>query len=140
MYGQGLSARFRYPSDPPFDDLYRDYGMYLAGITGADVEGCVAHFRTKVEQTDPDEVGTYPAEVLVNLLVRLERPAEALAVARQYLAQSDNPRPACPSIGELCRLAQDYRALAEVARIQGDAVHFMAGLLADSRHLHDKNA
>ena len=129
-YGQRLSMRFQYPGEGPFEDTYRDYGTYLAGLAGADVEGSIAHFRAKVDQADPDVVGTYPAEVLVNFLVRLERPAEALAVAKRYLARSDNPRPACPSITELCRLTHDYRALADLARDRGDAVHFMAGILA----------
>jgi len=34
------------------------------------------------------------------------------------------------SLAELCPLVGDYRTLAEAAREQGDAEHFMAGLLA----------
>jgi hypothetical protein len=75
-------------------------------------------------------VGTYPAEVLVNLLLRLERPAEALAVARKHLANRGGRQLTCPGLAELCQKAGDYRVLAEVAREQGDAVHFLAGLLA----------
>jgi hypothetical protein len=130
LYGQRLSPRLRYPSDPPFDDTYRDYGAYLAILAGDDVEAGLQHFRTKAEQADPETIGTYPAEVLVNLLLRLERPAEALAVARRFLAGADGRRLTCPSISELCQRMQDYRTLAEVAREQGDAVHFVAGLIA----------
>src|SRR6185312_7547050 len=50
------------------------------------VEEGLDYFRTKAEEADPETVGTYPAQVLVNLLLRLDRPAEALAVARKYLA------------------------------------------------------
>jgi hypothetical protein len=32
-------------------------------------------------------------------------------------------------VAELCQKVRDYRALAEVARGQGDVLHFMAGLL-----------
>jgi len=71
--------------------------------------------------------------VLVNLLLRVDRPAEALAVARQHLAAGDSRMMACPSISELCQRAGDFRTLAEVAREQGDAVHFLAGLLAQRR-------
>ena len=74
--------------------------------------------------------GTYPAQVLVNLLLRLDRPGEALAIARQFLASADPQQLSCPTIPELCQRAGDYQALAEVAREQGDAVHFLAGLLA----------
>jgi hypothetical protein len=133
-YGQKLSPRFQYPGEPPFEDQYRDYGVYLAVLAGDEEEEGIAHFRTKAENADPNTVGTFPAEVLVNLLVRINRPTEALAIARRYLTKSDNTiRPTCPSITELCRQTKDYRTLAEVAREQGDPVHFMAGLLAAAK-------
>jgi hypothetical protein len=129
-YGQRLSPRLRYQSDPPFDEQYRDYGIFLAILAGDRVQEGLAHFRAKAEQADPETVGTYPAEVLVNLLLRLGRPAEALAVARRNLAGVDNRRLTCPGISELCQQVRDYRTLAEVAREQGDPVHFVAGLIA----------
>ncbi len=76
---------------------------------------------------------TYPAEVLVNLLLRLERPQEALAVARQYLAGADERRIRCPGIVDLCQRVQDFRTLAEVAREQNNPVHFVAGLIAAAK-------
>jgi hypothetical protein len=129
-YGKRLSSRLRYPGDPPFEDTYRDYGVYLAILAGEDVEGGLEHFRTKAAEADPETVGTYPAEVLVNLLLHLQRPREALEVARRYLARVDNRRLTCPGISELCQRVQDYRTLAEVAREQGDPVHYVAGLIA----------
>jgi hypothetical protein len=62
--------------------------------------------------------------------VRLKREKDALEVARKYLSKIDNRRLTCPSVSELCQRVGDYRTLAEAAREQGDAVHFMAGLLA----------
>ncbi|HJT79092.1 MAG TPA: hypothetical protein VJ739_17990 [Gemmataceae bacterium] len=132
-YGQRLSGRLRYPGDPPFEDTYRDYGVYLSILAGDGVEEGLAHFRTKAEQADPETIGTYPAEVLVNLLLRLDRPAEALTVARRFLAGVTDRRLTCPGVGELCQKVKDYRTLAEVAREQGDPVHFVAGLIAERR-------
>jgi hypothetical protein len=129
-YGARLPTRLRYNSDPPFEDQYRDYGVYLATLAGDNVEEGIAHFRAKAESADPETVGSFPAEVLVNLLLRLGRNAEALAVARKHLAGVDSRRLSCPAIAELCQRANDYRTLAEVAREQGDPVHFLAGLLA----------
>ncbi|HXG10448.1 MAG TPA: hypothetical protein VNK04_11845 [Gemmataceae bacterium] len=134
QYGQRLPARLRYPGDPPFEDQYRAYGLYLDALAGENVEEALAYFRRQAEEADPETVGTYPAEVLVNLLLRLDRPAEALAVARRFLTKVDSRRLSCPGIAELCRLAGDYGTLAEVAREQGDTVHFLAGLIAVSRH------
>ncbi len=132
-YGQSLSGRFVNPGDPPFEDLYRAIGIYLAILAGDNVEEGLDYFRHQAEQADPETIGTYPAQVLVNLLLRLERPTEALAVARKYLAAADNRQLSCPSIVELCRKVGDYRTLAEVARAQSDPVHFLAGLLATRR-------
>jgi hypothetical protein len=132
-YGQHLSGRFVNPGDPPFEDQYRAIGIYLAILAGDNIEEGLNYFRAQAEQADPDTVGTYPAQVLVNLLLRLDRAPEALAVARKYLASADNRQMSCPSIVELCQKVHDYRTLAEVAREQGDPVHFLAGLLASQK-------
>jgi hypothetical protein len=132
-YGQHLSGRFVNPGDPPFEDLYRAIGIYLAILAGDNVEEGLDYFRKQAEQADPETVGTYPAQVLVNLLLRLDRAAEALAVARKYLASADNRQLSCPSIVELCQKVGDYRTLAEVAREQSDPVHFLAALLASKK-------
>jgi hypothetical protein len=132
-YGQRLSPRFRYATEPPFDDQYRDYGIYLASLAGDQVEEAIAHFRAKVDKADPETDGTRPAEVLVNLLLRLDRPEEALAVARRFLASADQRPLTCPGITELCQRTKDFKTLAEVAREQGDPVHFVAGLIASGR-------
>jgi hypothetical protein len=129
-YGTHLTGRFVNRGDPPFENLYEGYGHYFGVLAGHDVEKNLDYFRAQADAADPETVGTFPAEVLVNLLLRLDRPTEALAVARKHLARVDNRRLTCPGIAELCQKVKDYRTLAEVAREQGDAVHFMAGLLA----------
>jgi hypothetical protein len=129
-YGGRLSGRFKSAGDPPFEDLYKSHGIYLAILAGENVEQNLNYFREQAENADPQTIGTYPAEVLVNLLLRLNRPAEALAVARKRLAGPHSHQLTCPSIAELCQKVNDFRTLAEVAREQGDPIHFMAGLLA----------
>jgi hypothetical protein len=130
-YGQRLSGRFVSSGDPPFEDLYRSHGIYLAILSGKQVEEGLDYFRKQAADADPETVGTYPAQVLVNLLLRLDRPKEALEVARRYLADVDNRQISCPSIAELCNKVGDYHTLAQVAREQNDPVHFLAGLLAE---------
>jgi hypothetical protein len=129
-YGARLSRKFTNPGDPPFENLYQAHGIYLAILAGDHVEENLNYFREQAANADPQTIGTFPAEVLVNLLVRLKREKEALAVARKYLTGVDHRRLTCPSVSELCQRVGDYRTLAEAAREQGDAVHFMAGLLA----------
>jgi hypothetical protein len=129
-YGSRLSGRFLGRNDPPFEDFYKAYGAYLAVLAGDKVEQGLDYFRDQAEKADPQEIGTYPAEVLVNLLLRVDRPAEALAVARKHLAGADDRQLTCPGVSDLCRKVGDYHTLAELARERGDPVHFLAGLLA----------
>ena len=128
-YGKRLSTRFRGRSEPPFEDMYEAYDRYLAILTGEDVEGGLAYFREQADKSEAEGAGTYSAEVLVNLLLRLERPKEALAVARKHLVKADGRQLTCPGVAELCQQVGDYQTLAEAAREHGDVVHFLAGLL-----------
>jgi hypothetical protein len=128
-YGKRLSTRFSPQTDPPFDQQYHDFDKYLAILTGEDVEGGLAHFRKKAEEADPHEIGTYPAEVLVNLLLRLNRNTEALATARKFLGHVADARLSCPNLVELCQRTNSYAALAEIAREQNNPVNYLAGLI-----------
>jgi len=131
-YGAKLTGRFVGQDEPPFDGGYPDYDIYLGILAGDDVEAGIAHFRKKVEAADPEEVGPFPAEVFVNLVVRLDRGAEAIEVARKYLvdAEAEGRQLTCPNLNELCQRYRAYDVLAEVAQQRGDAVHYLAGLIA----------
>jgi hypothetical protein len=129
-YGQRLSGRFQNPGEPPFEETYRAYGIYLSILAGDKVEEGLDYFRAQAANADPETVGTYPAQVLVNLLLRLDRPREALEVARKYLAGADERQITCPGVTELCQRVKDYETLSAVAREQGDPVRFLAGMLA----------
>jgi hypothetical protein len=128
-YGEKLSPRFRYHTDPPFEDQYRDYSIYLKVLAGRDVDEGLEHFRAKAEAADPETVGTYPAQVLVTLLDRTGRTEEALAAYARYLAQADMRELSCPPLPELCQKAGDFRPLVEVSHRRGDLVNYAAGLL-----------
>lgn len=129
-YGERLSPQFHYHSEPPFDDQYKDYGVYLAVLAGDDVEEGIEHFRKKIAAIDLEEIGTYPVEVFVNLLLRAGRIDEAVDVAAKYLVQSDERQLTCPGVVELCVRAGRYETLAELARQHENPVHYLAGLIA----------
>lgn len=130
QYGKKLQGRFVGEDSPPFDGGYADYEVYLSILAGDRVEEGLAHFRNKLETADPEEVGTYPAEVLVNLLLKLGRGREAVEVARKHLTQSEGRQLTCPNLNELCQRFGAYEALAEAAKQHGDLVHFLAGRIA----------
>jgi hypothetical protein len=104
----------------------------MAGLHWS-VSGKRVHLRCYCQGGQQKTAGTYPVSVLVNLLLRVEHPVEALALARRFLVSAHDRQSSSPSIIELCRKVGDYHTLAEVAHEQGDPVHFLAGLLATSR-------
>ncbi len=128
-YGKRLSPRLQYAGDPPFENQFADYQVYLKALAGREVEEAVAHFQAKASKADPEEVGTFPAQVLINLLYHLNRPGEAVNAYARFLTNADARQLACPSLQELCEKAGDYRPLVEVSRRRGDLVNFTAGLL-----------
>lgn len=129
-YGAHLGSMFQERSDPPFENFHVDHGVYLRALRGDDVDGAVAHFRTKVEGYDPDETGSAPAQILVGLLVRLDRFAEAIEISLRYLKEASPSELACPSALQLCFLAGDFDRLRTLARERGDLLNYVAQALA----------
>jgi hypothetical protein len=115
-YGQRLDPMYHFRGDPPFEDTYRDIGLYLKALLGEDVDAVVAHFRAKI--TGPQD--TLEAEVLINLLSRLERYGEAIQVSLAYVPEASL---------QLCQLAGDYTALGRIAEQRNDAVAFAAAII-----------
>jgi hypothetical protein len=128
-YGEKLSPGLRGSNDPPFDDTYADYRRYLDVVAGVEVEAGLAHFRKKLE-AGAAEGYRYPAEVMVNLLLKADRLPEAVAVAKEHLADADERSLSCPSLAELAKRAGDYGSLAESAKAKADPVTYLAALIA----------
>jgi hypothetical protein len=129
VYGRKLSPGLQGRNDPPFDEGFDDYLAYLNVIAGVDVEAGLERFRTKAER-EAAEGASYPAQVYVNLLLRINRSVDALAAAKKYLLSQDDRNMICPGVGELARKAGDYESMAEAARARNDPVGFLAGLIA----------
>lgn len=127
-YGERLNDNFKFASDPPFENSYADYRMLLEVLDGIEVEKGLAHFKSKIER-EFEEGNTFPAEVYVNLLLKVGRREEALSVAKAYLVKQGRPL-SCPGVYDLCQQAKDFDGLADAARERGDSVTYLAGLIA----------
>jgi hypothetical protein len=126
-YGKRLSANFQFPGRPPFENSFVDYDHYVQALLGVDVDEHIAHFRKKVVETET--AGNWPAQVLINLLVRLERYREALEISLEHLPGAHASEIACPTAQQLCELAGDFDRLAELARQRGDVLTYVAAHL-----------
>lgn len=125
-YGKRLSANFQFPGRPPFENPFVDYNHFVLALLGMNVDEHIAHFRKKVEEM---EAGNWPAQILINLLVRVGRYREALEISLEYLPGAHASEIACPTAQQLCELAGDFDRLAELARERGDVLTYVAAHL-----------
>jgi hypothetical protein len=127
-YGTQLAPMYHYRGDAPFDDPYADHGIYLRTLLGEDVEGGVEYFRSKAREGA--EAGySFPADVFIDLLVRLDRFDEAIAASREFF--SENRPSNGPNTLQLCQMGGNFEALRAVARERGDLLSYAAGVIQD---------
>jgi hypothetical protein len=129
-YGRRLSSRLQFEGAPPFEHTFEDHLRFLGALLGRNVEAAIAHFRDHADNAEGDDLeSSVPAQVLVNLLVRLGRLDEAIDVASQKLAAFPDAALACPGIAELCQRAGRLDRLEGIARTHGNLVQFLAAQL-----------
>ncbi len=128
-YGRCLAPMFHFRGDPPFEDTYADHAVYLRALLGEGVDGAIGHFKIKVIETGAAPMDTTPAEVLIELLVRLGRYAEAIQASLEFFPNSSATPLSCPSGIQLCQMAGDYRQLRELALERGDLLAFAAAVI-----------
>ena len=130
-YGKRLSDRHKYAGDPPFERVYEDHGLYLRALLWAGLATeATRHFRDSLPPADPDGDGeTFAAQILVRLLVRLDRLGEAIEVSAEHLAGVPEGMLIVPGLSQLCERAGRMDRLAEVARAQGDPVRYASAIL-----------
>jgi hypothetical protein len=128
-YGSRLGPMFHYSDYPPFERVYQDRGVYLRALLGEDIDRAVTHFDEKAAGSDPDRDGTRPAEVLVELLIRLAKYDDAIQAFRRYLSDVAQEGLACPSLLQLCQMAGNFEELKQVAEEQSDPLSYLAALI-----------
>lgn len=132
-YGAHLSSMFQTRGQSPFENPFVDYGHFVRARLGLNPEDHIQHFRNKLDESDAEEAGTAPAELLVNLLVESERYEEALEVAKRSLSEATYEL-TCPSILRLCQMAGKYSEMKELARERGDYLTYVAATALEREH------
>jgi hypothetical protein len=123
-YGLHLSSQFKMRGEPPFDDIYRDHAIFLRALIGLDADAAIEHFKHKIAAQDDPMRAIQCAQILVGLLVRLERYGEAVQISFDHLSDIAPNQLACPSLFQLCQLAGDSGRLKELARARGNLLTF----------------
>jgi hypothetical protein len=139
-YACRLPAEVVYAGEAPFEQVGEASRHFFGAQLGHDVDAAVASFRRAALEAKVAEAGSLPADVLVLLLWRLGRPAEALHAALDRPADDGMPSALSatgmlPTLVELATAAGDHTTLQAACRRHGDEITFMASLAAEAgRH------
>jgi hypothetical protein len=130
-YARHLGPLFQFADEPPFENTYTDHGVYLRALAGEDVDRAIGHFEAKAAGADRDRVGSRPAEVLVELLIRLGRYDDAIGASQRHLSDVAPEDLSCPSLLQVCQMAGDFEQLKKVAKQQHDPLSYLAARIQE---------
>ncbi len=129
-YASQLAPQFQYAGEPPFQDYYPAHREFFKVLMNVDRDAALDYFRKQLaaEPDPPDQA--LIAYVLVDLLVRIDRFADAVPIAEQYLLTGDEDFAA--AFSELCEKAGRFDVLERTAEARGDLVTFATALVRQS--------
>lgn len=131
-YGRKLAPGLQGRNDAPFEENYDDFLAYLNVIAGEKVDEGLQRFEAKAAR-EAAEGATFAAQIYVNLLLKADRPTDALAAAKRFLLAEDERNMICPGVNELARKVGDTQTMAEAAKARHDPVGFLASLIAGKK-------
>jgi hypothetical protein len=134
-YACRLPADVTYPGEPPFENVGEASRHFFAAQLGIEPDAAVAFFRRAAASADPLEAGTLPSDVLVVLLHRLGRDAEAIHAAVERPQEGGPPSSLqaagmLPPLVELAAASGQWDLLLNACRQHGDEITFAAALAA----------
>jgi hypothetical protein len=134
LYGCRLPEEVTYPGEPPFENVAEASRLFYGALLGRDADETVRYFRQAAALARVEESGILPADTLVYLLWRLDRPAEALHAALERPAEGGMPSimqaiGMLPSLVDLAVAGNAIDALREACRRRGDEITFAATFL-----------
>jgi len=132
-YGRRLSQQFQYQGDEPFADQYPSNALYFQALLGENVDEAIAYFDQKAELLDPQYNGCAPLETLVDLLARVNRPADAIAAGMKLKPKCVQPIGLAPSLVDLAVQAKQFDAVLAYCKEQGDVLGYAACLAAKGK-------
>jgi hypothetical protein len=131
-YGSRLPEDFQYGSDPPFESTYKDHLIYFNALeakTTSGVKVAVDHFSQKAAALEADGMGALGWEVLIDLLVRIDRRDDALDIAIDQLVGDPDSTGISPGVFEIPKTAAQFERLAGVFLEREELLGFAIGKL-----------
>lgn len=128
-YGRRLHPQFQYPGEEPFLDLYPASTAFFGALLGENVDAGVRYFRQKSDSLSLEDFGTVAVEVLIDLLSRCGRQAEALEVYAKRLPVGTRTMGIAPTLLQLSQRLGKFDAMREICHKRDDLLGYAAALL-----------
>ncbi len=130
IYGRHLHPQYQYPGEEPFLDLFPSSICFFRALLGQQVDVGIRYFTQKAESVDQNDYGTIAIEILIDLLARCGRPAEALKVYHSRLTSESRLVGLAPTMLELSMAVGEYQSMQEICKQRGDLLGFAAALVS----------
>ena len=128
-YGKELHEQFQYEGDEPFTDIYRDHAFYFQALLGENLDEALAYFKDRSDNVDTNQWGTVGIETYIDLLARVGKIEEAIAVTIEKTQPGQRTMGLAPSLLELCERSGNYSPLMDACRGADDVLGFATGLM-----------
>lgn len=129
QYGRKLHPQYQYPGEEPFLDLYPASIAFFRALLGQQVDAGIRYFTQKADSVDQGHYGLLAVEVLIDLLSRCGRQADAIAALEQRVPAGSRTMGIAPSLLQLSQRLGDYRPMQDLAKKRGDLLSYAAALM-----------
>lgn len=129
VYGRQLHPQYQYPGEEPFLDLYPASCAFFRALLGQQVDAGIRYFTQKADSVDQEQFGTVAIEVLIDLLSRCGKHAEALEAYRKRLPAGARLVGIAPSLLQLSERLGEFNAMREICQERNDLLGFAAAAL-----------
>ncbi len=128
-YGRALHPQYQYPGEEPFLDLYPASAAFFRVLLGQQVDAGIRYFAQKADAVDQQQFGTIAIEVLIDLLSRSGRHAEALQAYSKRLPVGARILGIAPTLLQLSQRLGDYQPMLAICKQRDDLLGYAAAIL-----------
>ncbi len=128
-YGRQLHPQYQYPGEEPFLDLYPASAAFFGALLGQQVDAGLRYFTQKADSLDTQQFGTLAIEVLIDLMSRCGRHADALVMYAKRLPPGTRTVGIAPTLLQLSQRLGDYEKMMSICKQRNDLLGFAAALM-----------
>lgn len=130
-YGRRLHPQYQYPGEEPFLDLYPASVAFFQALVGEQVDAGIRYFTHKADAVDQQQFGTVAVEVLIDLLSRCGRHAEAMQVYARRIPAGARIIGIAPSLLQLSQRLGEFAPMLEICKQRDDLLGYAAAILQE---------